>query len=450
MQNLADSMLSKKVSSNVQAGFYSTFEEQLSHRHPLYILAHKVQWEVFEKAFAKHYADEGRPAKQIRLMVSLILLKHIRNLSDESVVEQWMENVYYQYFSGEKMYACGVPCEASELVHFRKRIGEEGIELIFKESIRINGKDGREDEATVDTTVQEKNITYPTDNKLHRKIIKKCVAIAADQQIELRQSYSRTIKDLAQQQRFRNHPKNHKRARKADRKIKTIAGRLVRELERKLPAGLHADELMLFKKVLAQKRDDTGKIYSLHEPHVQCISKGKEHKKYEFGSKVSIITTKKSGVIIGALNIAKNDYDAHTVDPAFEQQQRLTGITLKRAFMDRGFKGIKEVRGTKIEIPKFFNKQLSTYEQQQLKKGFKRRAAIEPKIGHLKQDHRLSRNFYKGIKGDNINVMLAAAAMNFKRMMNIWKEMFLALLYRLLEIIVMSCLKPNVIVINQK
>jgi IS5 family transposase len=137
-------MLSKK-SNSFQMGFYSTFEEQLSHQHPLYILAHKVEWEVFEKAFSKLYAEEGRPAKSIRLMVSLLMLKHIRNLSDESVVEQWMENVYYQYFSGEKMYACGAPCEASELVHFRNRIGEEGIEMIFRESIRINGKDGQQD-----------------------------------------------------------------------------------------------------------------------------------------------------------------------------------------------------------------------------------------------------------------------------------------------------------------
>ena len=438
-------MLSKKSNSSLQIGFYSTFEEQLSHRHPLYILAHKVDWDMFEKAFAKHYADEGRPAKPIRLMVSLLMLKHIRNLSDESVVEQWMENVYYQYFSGEKMYACGAPCEASELVHFRNRIGEEGIELIFKESIRINGKDGKEDEATVDTTVQEKNITYPTDNKLHRKIIKRCVSIANEQQIELRQSYSQTLKKLATQQRFGNHPKNHKGARKADRKVKTIAGRLVRELERKLPAGMRADELTVFKKVLSQKRNDTNKIYSLHEPHVQCISKGKEHKKYEFGSKVSIITTKKTGVIIGALNIEKNDYDAHTVDPAFEQQQRLTGIILKRAFMDRGYRGISQVRGTRIEIPKPFNKQLNNYQQQQLKNGFKRRAAIEPKIGHLKADHRLSRNFYKGLKGDNINVMLAAAAMNFKRIMNIWKKMFLALVYRLLEILIQALIKPRFI-----
>jgi IS5 family transposase len=425
-------MLSKKVNS-AQFGFYSTFEEQLSHKHPLYILANQIRWQIFDEAFAKYYSDEGRPAKPIRLMVSLLMLKHIRNLSDESVVEQWMENIYYQYFSGEKSYACGVPCEASELVHFRNRIGEEGIELIFKESIRINGKDGKEDEGTVDTTVQEKNITYPTDSKLHRKIIKKCVAIAEDEQIELRQSYSRILKKLAVQQRFRNHSKNYKKARKADKKIKTIAGRLVRELERKLPVGVNADDLMLFKKVLQQKRTDSNKIYSLHEPHVQCISKGKEHKKYEFGSKVSIITTKKTGVIIGALNIAKNDYDAHTVDPAFEQQQRLTGIVLKRAFLDRGYRGIDQVRGTKIEIPKPFNKSLNGYQQQQLKNGFKRRAAIEPRIGHLKEDHRLSRNYYKGIKGDDINVMLAAAAMNFKRMMNIYKKMFLAFLYRMLK-----------------
>lgn len=442
-------MLSKPVNSS-QLGFYSTFEEQLSHQHPLYILANQIQWQIFEEAFAKYYSEEGRPAKPIRLMVSLLMLKHIRNLSDESAVEQWMENIYYQYFSGEKSYACGVPCEASELVHFRNRIGEEGIELIFKESIRINGKDGKEDEATVDTTVQEKNITYPTDNKLHRKIIKKCVVMADEQQLELRQSYSRTIKKLAEQQRFRNHPKNYKKARKADKKIKTIAGRLVRELERKLPAGLYAEDLALFKKVLQQKRSDTGKIYSLHEPHVQCIGKGKEHKKYEFGSKVSIITTKKSGVLIGALNIKKNDYDAHTVDPAFEQQQRLTGIVLKRAFMDRGYRGISEVRGTKIEIPKPFNKSLNGYQQQQLKNGFKRRAAIEPRIGHLKEDHRLSRNYYKGIKGDNINVMLAAAAMNFKRMINIYKKMFFDFLIRTIYIIQRLLLPKNIFTLISK
>jgi len=427
-------MLAKKQCS-IQTGFYSTFEEQLSHSHPLYILANQINWSVFEEAFKDLYSQEGRPAKPIRLMVSLLILKHIRNISDESVVEQWFENIYYQYFSGEKSYACGLPCEASELVHFRNRIGTAGIELIFKESIRINGKDGQEDQGTTDTTVQEKNITYPTDNKLHRKIIKKCVAIADKQEIELRQSYTRTLKKLLMDQRFRNHPKNKVKAHKADRKIKTIAGRLVRELERKLAPDVDQSWLQLFKKVLAQKKSDSNKIYSLHEPEVQCISKGKEHKKYEFGSKVSITTTLNSGVIIGALNIEENMHDSKTLPVALDQQQRLTGIILKNTFVDRGYRGPKSVLGTTITLPDGSGKNRSPYEKQKLRKGFKRRAAIEPKIGHLKQDHRLGRNFYSGIKGDNINVMLAAAAMNFKRMMNIFKKMFIGFFTQTIYII---------------
>ena len=427
-------MISKEPSSS-QLSFYTTFEEQLSRRHPLYVLANNIRWNIFEEAFAKLYSEEGRPAKPIRLMVSLLMLKHVRNLSDESVVEQWFENIYYQYFSGEKSYACGVPCEPSDLVHFRNRIGVEGIELILKESIRVNGKDGTEKEATTDTTVQEKNITYPTDNKLHRKIIKKCIAIADKEGIELRQRYPRTMKRLLMEQRFRNHPKNKGRSRKADRKVKTIAGRLVRELERKLMPGLHQESLLLFKKVLGQKKTDSNKIYSLHEPATQCMSKGKEHKKYEFGSKVSIITTKTTGVIIGAINIEQNVHDSKTLEPAIEQQQRLTGITLKNNFVDRGYRGVKEVLGTTIIIPDKPGKQRSAYDKRRLRNGFKRRAAIEPKIGHLKQDHRLSRNFYKGVKGDNINVMLAAAGMNFKRIMNKWKLNPLLFLAHLFETI---------------
>ena len=442
-------MLSKKQFTS-QLGFYSTFEEQLSHRHPLYILANEMKWNIFEKAFADLYSEEGRPAKPIRLMVSLLLLKHIRNISDESVVEQWSENCYYQYFSGERIFACGEPCEASELVHFRNRIGTEGIELIFKESVRVNGKDGQEQDATTDTTVQEKNITYPTDNKLYRKIIKKCVAIASDEHIELRQSYTRTLKRLLMEQRFRNHPRNKGRARKADRKVKTIAGRLVRELDRKLAPGLYLGAIKLFKQVLAQKKTDSNKIYSLHEPHTQCISKGKEHKKYEFGSKVSIITTKNTGVIIGAINIEKNVHDSKTLQPALEQQQRLTGIILKNNYVDRGYRGVKEVLGTKIIIPDVPNKDRTPYEKQKLRKGFKRRAAIEPKIGHLKQDHRLSRNFYKGIKGDNNNVMLAAAAMNFKRMMNKWKEDPLLFLFRFLQALFQFIKEQNILFITPK
>lgn len=436
-------MLSKKGNNPSQLGFYGSFEEQLSHRRPLYILANKIDWKIFEEAFKKHYSNEGRPAKPIRLMVALLMLKHIRNLSDESVVEQWMENVYYQYFSGEASYACGVPCEASELVHFRNRIGEEGVELILKESIRVNGDDSNDSHVSIDTTVQEKNITFPTDDKLYKKIIKKCRSIAEEEGLPVRQSYARTLKKLSFDQRFRNHPKNQAKARKADRKIKTIAGRLVREVERNLPAqSRHQMGIALFKKVLAQKRNDSGKIYSLHEPEVQCISKGKEHKKYEFGNKVSIVHTQTTGVIVGAKGF-RNEYDGHTLEKTLEQTRRLTGSAPQSATVDRGYKGRSKIAETLIQIPKPFNQKMTRYRQNKLKKSFKRRAAIEPTIGHLKTDHRLSRNFYKGIIGDNINVMLAAAAFNFKRMMNKWKSSFLSYLQKLI-VVILLLLQANI------
>ena len=272
-----------KKNNTAQLSFFISFEESLSPKHPLFILAKTVNWTMFEEEFSPLYSKEGRPAKPIRLMVGLLILKHLRNLSDESIVEQWAENSYYQYFCGETSFQPCEPCEASELVHFRNRIGTKGVELIFIESIRINGGDSNEADIKVDTTVQEKNITYPTDAKLHRKIIQKSKAIALKENLPLRQSYTQILKRIGYDQRFRNHPKNKGKARKADRKLKTIAGRLVRELERNLPSNnVYQDDLTLFKNVLMQKRNDKNKIYSLHEPYVNCISKGKEHKKYEF------------------------------------------------------------------------------------------------------------------------------------------------------------------------
>jgi IS5 family transposase len=407
--------------NTTQLGFYSTFEEQLDPRHPLYILANKIDWQVFEDAFAKHYSQTmGAPAKPIRLMVSLLILKQLRNLSDESLVEQWSENVFYQYFSGEQFYASRPPCVATELVEFRKRIGEEGVELIFKESIRVNGKDGEKDTLSADTTVQEKNITFPTDDKLYKKIISKCQDIAEKENIELRQSYTQTVKKLSIIQRMKRRKGGNTVARKASKKIKTIAGRLTRELERKLtPQSLHkwGTDLKLFQKVLSQKKEDSNKIYSLHEPQVNCFSKGKEHKKYEFGSKASFLITQKTGVIVGAINFSENIHDSKTLPAALEQHERLTGIKAKEVFVDRGYPGPKQINETKIYLPKP-NKNITVSQR----KKHKRRAAIEPTIGHLKHDYRMLRNFLKGSFGDAVNVMLAASAMNFKRMMNVWKE----------------------------
>ena len=416
-----------KQKDSTQGSMFFGLEDTLNQKHSMYILANKVNWQLFEDSFAPLYClDNGRPAKPIRLMVGLLILKHLRNSSDESVVEQWSENVYYQYFCGQKEFVPIEPCEASELVHFRRRIGESGIELILKESIRINGNDSHDSTSSIDTTVQEKNITFPTDSKLHRKIIDKCKKIAEKENLPVRQSYTRTLKKLSLDQCFRNHPRNKWKARKADRKEKTIAGRLVRELERNLsPDSRYQSDIDLFKRILSQKKSDSHKVYSVHEPDVQCLSKGKEHKKYEFGNKVSIIYTQTTGVIIGAMGF-RNPYDGHTIEPALEQAERLLGKrTIKTLIGDRGYKGKRQINETTIEIPKpFSNKKQSQYRQNKLKKQFRRRAAIEPINGHLKTDHRLNRNFYKGITGDNINVMLAAAAFNFKRMMNKWKSSF--------------------------
>lgn len=413
-------MLPDKKPKNQTSLFFS-FESTLSHKHPLFILANRINWPLFERAFEDLYCkDNGRPAKPIRLMVGLLILKHLRNISDESVVEQWSENNYYQYFCGETSFVCAVPCEASELVHFRKRIGEQGIELILQESIRINGKDKDDDHVSLDTTVQEKNITFPTDAKLHKKIIKKCSQIAEREQIAVRQTYTRTLKKLSRDQRFRTHPKNKAKARKADRKIKTIAGRLVRELERKLPHSMYQSDLDLFKRVLGQKRTDKDKIYSLHEPDTCCISKGKEHKKYEFGNKASIVRTT-TGVIVGAMGF-RNPYDGHTLEPALQQVKRMLGRLPKSATVDRGYRGVSKVEETQILLPKPPSKGQSRYMTNKLRKAHCKRAAIEPIISHVKHDHRMERNFYKGIVGDNINIMLAAAAFNFKRMLNKWKS----------------------------
>ena len=354
-------------------------------------------------------------------MCGLLILKHLRNISDESVVEQWSENAYFQYFCGMHEFVPSFPCASSELVHFRKRIGEKGMELILSESIRVNDDKSDDDHhatAFIDSTVQEKNVTYPTDAKLHKKIIGKVLKIVKELNLPMRQSYTFVLKGIYRDQRFRNHPKNRRKAIKADKRLRTIAGRLVRELERNLGQNRQHDELLsIFKKILLQRRNSSHKIYSIHEPEVQCISKGKEQKKYEFGNKVSIIRSA-TGVILGASSF-RNEYDGHTIQKSLEQVRRLTGKSIRRLAGDRGYRGRKEIDGTQILIPNAPRAKDTYYQRKKKHKLFCKRAGIEPTIGHLKAYYRLGRNFYKGLVGDAINVILAAAAYNFKRAMKV-------------------------------
>jgi transposase, IS5 family len=200
-------MLARQKSTN-QIGLFNAIEALIDQKHPLFKLANTLSWTVFDDNFKKHYSEKmGKPGKPIRLMVSLLILKYLRNLSDENLVDQWSENVYFQYFSGEQNFQPKIPCVATELIAFRQRIGEEGMELILKESIRINRGDKNDKRGaivSVDTTVQEKNITYPTDDKLYKKIIKKCWIFADKENIDLRQSYRQVVKKLSNQQRFKH------------------------------------------------------------------------------------------------------------------------------------------------------------------------------------------------------------------------------------------------------
>jgi len=401
-----------KSRDNRQASFlYPDLLDQLNPARPLLKLAKHIPWQRFEDEFAGLYSQSGRPAKPIRLMVGLIMLKQIENLSDERVVEAWVANPYFQAFCGETRFQWKFPCDPSDFVYFRKRVGEEGTRLIFEVSVALHGDDAKEAEVTVDTTVQEKNITFPTDVKLLTKIIKRCRKIASDEGVRLRRSFKRELPGLLLQRSKSN---------RIIKRIRTMAGVLIRELERKHPRealARHGENLQLFRRVHGQKRTDKNKVYSLHEPDVLCIGKGKEHKKYEFGRKASRVVTKTTGIIVGALSFTENVYDGNTLPEVLEQTWQITGICPKVAICDRGYRGRTQVGDTEILTPRRSKKRDTPSQRRKARERFRRRAGIEPVIGHVKHDHRMARNYLKGVLGDAINLFMAAAAFNFRKWM---------------------------------
>jgi IS5 family transposase len=398
--------------------FEAVLVQMINPAHELCRLASEIDWGFFEREFAPLYSGTGRPAHPIRRMVGFLIIKQLYNQSDEGVVARWVENPYWQHFTGEAVFRHRAPFDPSELVHFRNRIGGPGAEKILKESIRIHGKSARESEVVVDTTVQEKAVTFPTDAKLRRKVVDKCIAIARKEGLKLSRTYAKERKSLMLKLRFRNHPKRRKEARKAERRLLTIAGRILRDLGRKLEAAgqlwVYTHEMGLFNRVLSQRRKDKDKVYSLHEPTVSCIAKGKDHKPYEFGCKVSVATTKTRGIVVGALAFDGNPYDGDTLDPTLGQVEELTGKRPSDAIADRGYRGRKQLGTTKVHIPSPPPAGQHESEARRQRKRFRRRAAIEPRIGHLKHDYRLGRNFLKGDMGDVVNLLMAAAAWNLR------------------------------------
>lgn len=412
---------------------YQDLLEQLNPKDPLLLLAGKLSWELFEREFAPLYAERGRPAKSVRLMVGLLLLKQIENLSDERVVEAWTRNPYYQAFCGMEYFQWKFPCDPSELVHFRKRIGEAGLEKIFQASVALFEKKALEDDVVVDTTVQEKNITFPTDTKLRVKAMECCWKIAEKENLALRRSYRRELKTIRRVIRFNKGKKkeDRKKVAAAIRRVKTMANALLRDVERKLPEVAcltWKSELALCRQVINQERRDKNKIYSFHEPEACCIAKGKEHKKYEFGSKAAIAMTKTSCIIVGVKSFSRNEYDGDTLKTILPQVEKIMGKAPRRALCDRGFRGRKRVGDTTIILPESPSPNASEYAKRKARKDFGRRSAIEPVIGHLKSDFRLARNYLKGTIGDAINLLMSATAFNCAKWMKaVVQSLFFAL-----------------------
>ena len=380
-----------KATDNQNLLFSARLEQILSHSHPLYKLADAIDWSEFDKAFGKLYdPGQGRPAKPIRLMVGLHYLKHTYDLSDEDVVARWIENPYWQYFCGCSHFQHEFPIDPSLMTKWRNKIKAEGMEKLLEVTIKTGlktrmVKPTEFKKLSVDTTVQEKAITFPTDAKLYQRMRERLVSEARDCGIELRQSYLRKGKQaLVMYGRYAN-ARHYKRSRKQLRKLKTYLGRVTRDIERKLQPSQNAELeklLGLSHRLLLQKRHDKNKLYSIHAPEVVCISKGKSHKRYEFGCKVGVVTTMRSPLVLGIQAFEGNPFDGHTLNSSIEQAERLGSFKAEEVYVDRGYRG-HDYRGeAMVHIVRSGWRKLP----RSLRRWLKRRSVVEAVIGHSKNE----------------------------------------------------------------
>ena len=398
--------------------------DMIDGRHELVKLAALIDWEVFEREWAGFFpSHRGRPAAEPRLVAGLLYLQHAYRLSDEAVVARWVENPYFQQFTGETFFQHRPPIDPSSLTRWRGRIGEEGVEWLLTQTIRAGQKSGMIDEdsarrVAVDTTVMEKNITYPTDARLYERARDQLAALAQEAGVDLRQTYARLAPRLALQVGRYAHAKQFKRMRKALKKLKGYTGRVMRDLRRQLediPEGNLRDriiaKLALVSQLLHQQPKGADKLYALHEPEVDCISKGKARVRYEFGCKVSVATTLDEGFVVGMRSFPGNPYDGHTLNEALEQVEILTDQRPDLAVVDRGYRG-HGVEATRVLISGT-RRGLTP----KLIADLRRRSAIEAEIGHMKTDGRLTRCPLKGTVGDAIFAVLCACGHNIRKIL---------------------------------
>ena len=429
-------MIGKSPSQEQRNLFEPLLTDFINDQHELVLLAKKIEWNYFDKEFGELYSNTGQPAHPIRFMVGCLLLKRLYNLGDETLAEAWIMNPYMQFFCGEAHFRHSFPCDPSNLVHFRKRIGEQGVEKIFFYSVSLHGQGAKSRVVLSDTTVQENNVTFPTDAKLAKRVIDKCNQIAKKENITQRQTYTRTSKQLLRDTHFAKHPKRKNKARRAQNKLRTLAGRQIRELLRLLPPErleYHKENLQRYQRVIDQKRADKDKIYSLHKPFTCCIAKGKAHKSYEFGNKIGLLLNPKSLVILGIESFQGNPHDSKTIEPLLQQVKENLDYTPHEVVYDRGGRGKSDINGVKISTPNKPLKKDSISQRRTKRNKFRRRAAIEPVIGHLKTDFRMHQNYLHGSSSPKINALLAATGWNLKKMMKLLKEKSALLFFQIFK-----------------
>lgn len=400
--------------------FRQQLDNLLDSRHELYRLAHQIPWAQCVERFGPLYAERGRPGLPIRLLVGLQYLKHLYALSDEEVVARWVENPYWQYFCGEVYFQHALPIDPSQMTRFRQRIGEEGCEWLLKLTVDVGLatktiQPGHLKQVSVDTTVQPKAVAFPTDARLYLKGLRTLVRAAKREGLVLRQSYTRLARQAFVQHGRYAKAKQMKQARRMQKKLKVYLGRVFRDMQRKLHAlpeqPSHLQELLSrIERLLTQHRQDKGKLYSVHAPEVECLAKGKAHKPYEFGVKVSLATTLTRSFVVGMQALAGNPYDGHTLAGQLEQVERLTGQRPGRCIVDLGYRG-HGVEATDTDVLVSRQRRPLT---RALKRALRRRNAIEPLIGHMKEDGWLGRNHLKGEQGDKLNALLCGVGQNLR------------------------------------
>jgi transposase, IS5 family len=433
--------------------FRARLDTMIDMRHPLAVLATRMPWAQIEASLEPLLAHKdragrviedadlfgatrelagagvsprGRRRLPIRLMVSLLYLKHAFNESDESLVERWAENVQWQFFSGMDYYEPRLPCDATQIGRLRRVLGEAGVEQLLKTTIEAAVgmkaiKPAEFEMVIVDTTVQEKAIAHPTDSRLLEVARAKITRLAKWAGIRLKQTFEHEGRQLRRKAGGYAHAKQFKRLRRTVKRQHTILGIVLRDVRRKMQDLPRDAQLKLelwlerAQRIQAQQRSDKNKLYALHAPEVECIGKGKARKPFEFGVKVSLAVTHKQGLVVGARSFPGNPYDGHTLAQQLEQTTTLLqdiGVKPVTAVVDLGFRGV-DVDAEIAPVQAIHRGRYKTLTKQQ-RRWLKRRQAVEPAIGHLKHDHRMDRCWLQGATGDALHAVLCAAGFNIR------------------------------------